>query len=399
MNSPDFEDKLLSLYSNILSNGTVKSDRTNTGTVSLFGNMIDADISGNRLALLTTKEIFYDTFIKENCWFLSGSTNVDFLKQHGVSIWDDWVIPSTARFEECENPTGQDMLTHLRCYFPEQYAKWKPYKTERRIGQAKRDEVKAFYEHINQPIAKLKLVAGSIGDGAYGSAWRNWEDTRVVEQKDVTSFLNRGFTVIGKMENSDSVVVRRVVDQFSEAIKLLRTSPDSRRIIVSAWNAARIDEAVLPPCHSFFQFWTREMTIQERFTHAYDHMGLNCLTTEDLEVSNVPRRALSLLLLARSQDTPVGSCFNIGQYSFLAHLVAKLVGMTAERLVWVGGDCHIYADQIELVKQQLTRTTFEKTAKLIIDDSVTGIDDLRPEQFKVVGYDKFHPKINYPVAV
>ena len=101
----------------------------------------------------------------------------------------------------------------------------------------------------------------------------------------------------------------------------------------------------------------------------------------------------------KSQDAPVGSCFNIGQYSFLAHLVAKLVGMTAERLVWVGGDCHIYADQIELVKEQLTRTTFEKTAKLIIDDSVTGIDDLRPEQFKVVGYDKFHPKINYPVAV
>lgn len=299
MNSPDFEDKLLSLYSNILSNGTVKSDRTNTGTVSLFGNMIDADISGNRLALMTTKEMFYDTFIKENCWFLSGSTNVDFLKQHGVSIWDDWVIPSTARFEECENPTGQDMLTHLRCYFPEQYAKWKPYKTERRIGQAKRDEVKAFYEHINQPIVKLKLVAGSIGDGAYGSAWRNWEDTRVVEQKDVTSFLNRGFTVIGKMENSDSVVVRRVVDQFSEAIKLLKTSPDSRRIIVSAWNAARIDEAVLPPCHSFFQFWTREMTIQERFVHARLVMGLECLTTKDLEVSNVPRRALSLMIYCR----------------------------------------------------------------------------------------------------
>ena len=399
MNSPDFEDNLLSLYSNILSNGTVKSDRTNTGTVSLFGNMIDVDISGNCLALMTTKELFYETFIKENCWFLSGSTDVRFLKEHGVSIWDDWVIPSTARFVECDNPTGQDMLTHLRCYFPEQYAKWKPYKTERKIGQAKRNEVIAFYEHINQPIAKLKLISGSIGDGAYGSAWRNWEDTRVVEQKDVTSFLNRGFTVIGKMENSDSVVVRRVVDQFAEAIKLLRTSPDSRRIIVSAWNAARIDEAVLPPCHSFFQFWTREMSLQERFVHARVVMGLECLTTEDLEVNNVPRRALSLLLLARSQDAPVGSCFNIGQYSFLAHLVAKLVGMTAERLVWVGGDCHIYADQIELVKEQLTRTTFEKTAKLIIDDSVTGIDDLRPEQFKVVGYDNFHPKINYPVAV
>lgn len=299
MNSPDFEDNLLSLYSNILSNGTVKNDRTNTGTVSLFGNMIDADISGNCLALMTTKEMFYETFIKENCWFLSGSTDVRFLKEHGVSIWDDWVIPSTARFVECDNPTGQDMLTHLRCYFPEQYVKWKPYKTERKIGQAKRNEVIAFYEHINQPIAKLKLISGSIGDGAYGSAWRNWEDTRVVEQKDVTSFLNRGFTVIGKMENSDSVVVRRVVDQFAEAIKLLRTSPDSRRIIVSAWNAARIDEAVLPPCHSFFQFWTREMTLQERFIHARVVMGLEFLTTEDLEVNNVPRRALSLLIACR----------------------------------------------------------------------------------------------------
>lgn len=101
----------------------------------------------------------------------------------------------------------------------------------------------------------------------------------------------------------------------------------------------------------------------------------------------------------KSQDTAVGSPFNIGQYSFLAHLVAKLVGMTAERLVWVGGDCHVYADQVGLMKEQLTHTTFEKTAKLVIDDSVTGIDNLRPDQFKVVGYDKFHPKINYPVAV
>lgn len=399
MNHPDFEDQLLGLYSNILNNGTIKSDRTNTGTVSLFGNMIDADISGNRLALLTTKEIFYDTFIKENCWFLSGSTNVDFLKQHGVSIWDDWVIPSTARFEECENPTGQDMLTHLRCYFPEQYAKWKPYKTERRIGQAKRDEVKAFYEHINQPIAKLKLVAGSIGDGAYGSAWRNWDDTRVVEQKDMASLVKRGFNIVGKIENTDNYVMRRTVDQFAEAIKLLKTSPDSRRIIVSAWNAARIDEAVLPPCHSFFQFWTREMMPMERFIHARVVMNKECGTVEELEVNNVPRRALSLLLLARSQDTAVGSPFNIGQYSFLAHLVAKLVGMTAERLVWVGGDCHIYADQIELVKEQLTRSTYEKTAKLIIDDSVTSIDNLSPDQFKVVDYDNFHPRINYPVAV
>lgn len=399
MNSPDFEDKLLSLYSNILSNGTVKSDRTNTGTVSLFGNMIDADISGNRLALLTTKEIFYDTFIKETCWFLSGSTSVAFLKHHGVSIWDDWVIPSTAWFEKCNNPTGQDMLTVLRCFFPEQYAKWKDYKTERKIGQAKRDEVKAFYEHINQPIINRKLVSGSIGDGAYGSAWRNWEDTRVVNDTEVQAFVKRGFEIVGKIENTDNFVMRRTVDQIAEAIKLLKTNPDSRRIIVSAWNAAKIDEAVLPPCHSFFQFWTREMTPMERFIHARVVMNKECGTVEELEVNNVPRRALSLMIVCRSQDTAVGSPFNIGQYSFLAHLVAKLVGMTAERLVWVGGDCHIYTDQIELVKEQLTRTTFEKTAKLVIDDSVTGIDNLRPDQFKVVGYDKFHPKINYPVAV
>lgn len=398
-NPIDFEDRVLSMYSDILFNGTFKEDRTNTGTMSVFGRMIEVDISGNRLALLTTKELYYDTFIKENCWFLSGSTNVDFLKQHGVSIWDDWVIPGTAVFVECENPTGQDMLTHLRCHFPAQYAKWKPYKTERKIGQAKRDEVKAFYEHINQPTAKLKLSSGSIGDGAYGSAWRNWDDTRVVGEHELKSYVARGFSIVGKIEEINKHVVRRTVDQFAEAIKLLKNSPDSRRIIVSAWNAARIDEAVLPPCHSFFQFWTRVMTTEQRFEHARQHMDLSCLTIEDLETNNVPKRALSLMLYARSQDTPVGSPFNIGQYSFIAHLVAKLTGMTAERFVWVGGDCHIYADQIELVKEQLTRTSYEKTAKLIIDDSVTGIDNLSPDQFKVVGYDKFHPKINYPVAV
>jgi thymidylate synthase len=399
MNHPDFEDKLLGLYSNILTNGAVKEDRTNTGTVSLFGQMIDADISGNRLALLTSKEMLYDTFIKENCWFLSGSTNVGFLKQHGVSIWDDWVIPGTAIFLECDNPTGQDMLTYLRCYHPEKYAKWKPYKTENKIGQAKRAEVKAFYDLIGQPVANLKLSSGSIGDGAYGSAWRNWEDTRVVFKHEVYSYEQRGFEIVGRMEGTGKYVVRRSVDQFAEAIKLLKNSPDSRRIIVSAWNAARIDEAVLPPCHSFFQFYTRVMTLQERFIHAHDHMGLKCLTTEDLELNNVPRRALSLMIVCRSQDTPVGSPFNIGQYSALAHTVAKVVGMTAERLVWVGGDCHIYADQIDLVKEQLTRSTYEKTAKLIIDDSVVSIDNLSPDQFKVVDYDKFHPRINYPVAV
>jgi thymidylate synthase len=299
MNNPDFEEQLLGLYSNILTNGAVKEDRTNTGTVSLFGQMIEADISGNRLALLTSKEMLYDTFIKENCWFLSGSTNVGFLKQHGVSIWDDWVIPGTAIFVECDNPTGQDMLTYLRCYNPEQYAKWKPYKTENKIGQAKRAEVKAFYDLIGQPVANLKLSSGSIGDGAYGSAWRNWEDTRVVFKHEVHSYEQRGFEIVGKMEGTGKYVVRRSVDQFAEAIKLLKNSPDSRRIIVSAWNAARIDEAVLPPCHSFFQFYTRVMTLQERFIHAHDHMGLKCLTVEDLELNNVPRRALSLMIVCR----------------------------------------------------------------------------------------------------
>lgn len=395
------EHEYLSLMDDIINNGIVKGDRTGVGTKSIFGRSITYDISNNSIPLLTTKQMLYQSFIVETLWFISGSTDVKFLKDNKVSIWDDWVIADTARFIPEENPTGQDMLTWLRCKHPSKYKNWKKYKADNKIGQPVREEVKAFFKEINFEPAKLKLISGSIGKGAYGTMWRNWEDIRISSEQETQKLLSNGYKKIQNLYLTDifttaeygysfkSDLLVKKIDQLADAIDLIKNNPDSRRIIVSAWNPGRITDAVLPPCHSFFQFLVRDLAEEE----------IQKLTVNHISNKPVPKKAITLILYQRSCDFAVGKPFNLGQYALLAHLVAHVTNTIAEKFVWNGGDVHLYNDQVELAQEQIGRIPFESKSVIRLNPDVKNIDDFKIEDIKVENYEDFHPRINYPVSV
>ena len=257
--------------------GVLKTDRTGTGTRSVFGHQMRFDLSEG-FPLVTTKKVHLKSIIVELLWFLRGDDNVKWLQERGVTIWDEW---------------------------------------------ARED--------------------GSLGP-VYGVQWRNWP------KPDGTH-----------------------VDQITEVVKQLKTSPDSRRIIVSAWNPGLIDQMALPPCHAFFQFYVAPPQAEGE------------------------RPKLSCQLYQRSADIFLGVPFNIASYALLTHMLAQQCDMDVGDFVWTGGDCHIYSNHTEQVELQLSRTPHPYPV-LNIKRKPASIFDYAYEDFEVLDY-QHHPAIKAPVAV
>ncbi|GAA1059830.1 thymidylate synthase [Agromyces bracchium] len=258
------------LLRDVLEHGTAKADRTGTGTRSVFGRQIRFDLSQG-FPLVTTKRVHFKSIAYELLWFLRGESNVRWLQEHGVTIWDEWADAS-----------------------------------------------------------------GELGP-VYGVQWRSWP------------------TPSGEQ-----------VDQIAQVIEQIRTNPDSRRLIVSAWNPADIPDMALAPCHALFQF-------------------------------HVADGRLSCQLYQRSADLFLGVPFNIASYALLTHMIAQQAGLEVGDFVWTGGDCHIYDNHVEQVTEQLTREPFAYPT-LRIGRRPASIDDYRFEDFEVVGYEH-HPAIRAAVAV
>ena len=314
MNS--FERDFLRMIRDTIQKGNLKGDRTGTGTHSMFANAIRVDISDGQAPVLFSKTVYNRSYIIETIWFLSGSTNIRFLKDNKVGIWDEWVIPKTAEFapitEEARLHTliwskgismdvaaGQkftheeidsiaadnnlaingkfhtisdkDLFNYVRCMMPVEYSCWQTLLKHKKVQNTHKD----FRDFVTEnkmwdDIPEVKLVAGDIGVGAYGSMWRNWEDTRIIDKAQEQDYYNRGYQYVADIPRAanwakgtvgapeDHVVVHRNIDQIADAIKLLKNNPDSRRIIVTAWNPGRIEDAALPPCHSLFSFYTAD---------------------------------------------------------------------------------------------------------------------------------------------
>jgi thymidylate synthase len=262
------------LVRKILMTGSLKSDRTGTGTVSLFGQQMRFDLSQG-FPLLTTKNVFFKGIAYELLWFLKGSSNVRWLQENNVHIWDEWADPET----------------------------------------------------------------GELGP-VYGVQWRSWP---------------------APTEQDPS----RTIDQIARAVETLRTHPDSRRIIVSAWNPAQVDEMALPPCHALFQFYVAD-------------------------------GKLSCQLYQRSADMFLGVPFNIASYSLLTVMMAQQAGLELGEFVWTGGDCHIYDNHFEQVLEQLGREPYPYPELKV--NKRDSISDYEYSDFEVVGY-QHHPTIKAPVAV
>ncbi len=260
----------LDLLRHVLTTGQDKADRTGTGTLSVFGHQMRFDLQAG-FPLVTTKRVHFKSVAHELLWFIRGETNTRYLRENGVTIWDEWADAN-----------------------------------------------------------------GELGP-VYGRQWRSWP-----------------------VPNGDTI------DQLAQVIAQIKTHPDSRRHIVSAWNVAELPDMALAPCHCLFQF-------------------------------HVANGKLSCQLYQRSADLFLGVPFNIASYALLTHMVAQVTGLAAGEFIWTGGDCHIYLNHLDQVREQLSRAPFPLPT-LRLNPAIATIDDFRFDDIELLGY-QHHPAIKAPVAV
>jgi thymidylate synthase len=358
----NIDKKYTELLQDILDNGIEKKDRTGTGTISVFGRQIRHKMSEG-FPLLTTKKMAFKTMVTELLWFLKGDTNIKFLVDNNCHIWDG------DAYKKYENS----------------YAAWKydstwsnngePWDMENFIRLIKTDE-------------RFCSMFGELGP-IYGKQWRKWKGKLVDKSEEF---------------NAHTAWVPEQIDQITNLINDLKTNPDSRRLMVNTWNVGELDQMVLPPCHYGFQVYTRELSGNERFSIHKKYITKDNLdllfeyaTDENLDKLGVPTRAISLMYNARSQDVPLGTPFNIASYALLLEIIAKMVNMVPDELITNMGDCHIYLNQIDGVKEQISREPFELPQVRISSGLLDDIAHHEINDFDLLNYQS-HPKIYFPLS-
>ncbi len=304
------------LLEHIIRFGVNKTDRTGTGTKSIFGWQIRHNMQ-NGFPALTTKKLAWKQVVSELLWFLTGQTNIAFLHKYNNHIWDG-------------------------------------------------------------DYAKSGRTDGELGP-IYGKQWRKWDG-------------NNGR-----------------IDQIDDLVRNIKENPDSRRLMVSAWNVGELDQMVLPPCHYGFQIYTRELTGEERWDLLKKKVGEETFQlmvddivpfggglSEELQSYNIPIRAISLMWNQRSVDTFLGLPFNIASYGLLLHIIANEVNMIPDELIGNLGDVHLYKNHIEQAKEQITRESFNLPT-LKSDVKIDGICCATPDDFLLMDY-QYHPTIKAPLS-
>lgn len=314
------EKDYLNLAKEILDEGIEKHDRTGTGTKSIFGHQIRFDLSKG-FPLLTTKRVPFSLIKSELLWFLKGDTNIKYLLQHKNHIWDEWAFE---RFVKSEDYVGPDMTDFGRRAVKDP-----------EFNLIYQEQMDLFCDKIlNDQVFAEKY--GELGN-IYGSQWRHWK-------------TSQGETI----------------DQLQDVINMIKNNPDSRRLIVSAWNPEDIPNMALPPCHTLFQFYVAD-------------------------------GKLSCQLYQRSADVFLGVPFNIASYALLTHLIAHETGLGVGDFVHTFGDAHLYLNHLDQINEQLSRDVRDfPTLKL--SDSKQSIFDFEMDDIVIEGYNP-HPTIKAPIAV
>jgi thymidylate synthase len=344
------------LLQDILDNGVTKQDRTQTGTISVFGRQIRHKMSEG-FPLLTTKKMPWKSIVTELLWFLQGNTNIKWLVDNGCNIWN-----GDAYKNYCKN-VDEGTFSRKWLKLEESFdgfftnEKYSLYTQEEFINKIKEDD--EFAERWGQ--------LGPI----YGKQWRSW--TKFEEYDDA-------FEVDILEENEDSVSLSMgtsgmvyEIDQIQNLINDLKINPDSRRLMVNAWNVGELDQMVLPPCHYGFQVYTRELSVVERMEYYGKHFmketeskTFDELSQIDYDKLNIPTRAISLMWNQRSVDTFLGLPFNIASYGLLLEIIAKEVNMIPDELIGNLGDVHLYSNHIDQAKEQIGRKyTHEERTELL----------------------------------
>jgi thymidylate synthase len=322
-----------SLLQDILDNGVEKKDRTGTGTISVFGRQIRHKMSEG-FPLLTTKKMAWKTMVTELLWFLRGDTNIKYLVDNNCHIWDgDAYQAYIKRYNKGEYVGKTKLLENSK----KNRTLTEPFTIEEFIDKIKTDD----------EFAKKWGELGPI----YGKQWRRWTKKKMYLSTD------------GSNENIYDEADQTVIDQISILINDLKTNPDSRRLMVNAWNVGELAQMVLPPCHYGFQVYTRELSPIEIVEQAKkDGLWRNEIP-EGMTLSELQKdfktRAISLMWNQRSVDTFLGLPFNIASYGLLLEIIAKVVNMVPDELIGNLGDTHLYLNHIEQAKQQINRDSFD----------------------------------------
>ena len=324
----------------ILGNGVEKKDRTGTGTISVFGTQIRHDMSDG-FPLLTTKRIPVKTMMTELKWFLKGDTNIKYLVDNGCNIWNGDAYKKYITELGTHYIEGGDIYTKAE-----------------------------FTEEIKIDENGFAKKWGELGP-IYGKQWRLWKTNTVS------------------------------IDQIQDLISELKTNPDSRRLMVSAWNVGELDKMTLPPCHYGFQVYTRELSDNERYDYWFknnyetgmEYNESNIPNFDDDYYTTTPERSISLMWNQRSVDTFLGLPFNIASYGMLLTLLAEEVGMIPGELIGNLGDTHLYSNHVEQAREQIERTSFD-----LPKIKVSNVDILNGEwDYEIKDYE-YHPTIKAPLS-
>ena len=389
--SKNIEHQYLKLLKDILDNGVEKQDRTGTGTLSVFGRQIRHDMSLG-FPLLTTKKMYWKGIMTELLWFLRGDTNIKYLVDNDCHIWDGDCYQAYVKKHKHAIRTEGDRSQIAIQLLETQLI----YSQEEFINKIKTDT----------EFAKKWGELGPI----YGKQWRSWDVPKILT-------IERG-----KVENGIGTEwgswERNPIDQIQNLINDLKANPDSRRLMVNAWNVAEIDQMTLPPCHYGFQVYTRELSWEERRElmtddiargRVLDKNGLNQGDFGDLSPFtekmihywmnqfNIPSRAISLMWNQRSVDTGLGLSFNVASYSLLLMMIAKQVNMVPDEVIGSLGDVHLYLNHIEPIKEQLTRESYNLPTVKISDRVVSEISEYTLDDIILENYQS-HPAIKMPLS-